>query len=73
MTILATLINFNGTDGSFPESDLLADAAGNLFGTTDTGGTNGDGTVFEIAKVDGIYASTPTTLVDFNGINGRVP
>ena len=59
--------------GVYPEAGLIADAAGNLFGTTGFGGTNGDGTVFEIAKVDGTYASTPTTLVSFNGINGITP
>jgi uncharacterized repeat protein (TIGR03803 family) len=73
MSILTTLLNFDGTNGSFPESDLLADSAGSLLGTTTTGGTNGDGTVFEIANIDGTYASTPTTLVNFNGINGASP
>lgn len=52
---------------------LLADAAGNLFGTTRYGGANGYGTVFEIAKAGGSYASTPITLVNFNGTNGELP
>ena len=52
---------------------LIADAAGDLFGTTEHGGANGDGTVFEIAKTAGGYASTPTTLVSFNGTNGAGP
>ena len=34
------------------------------------GGANDDGTVFEIAKTAHGYASTPTTLVSFNGDNG---
>ena len=40
-----------------------------------SGGANGDGTVFEIAKTGSGYASTPTTLVSFNGANGatRMP
>ena len=33
-----------------PDAGLIADANGDLFGTTDVGGANGDGTVFEIAK-----------------------
>ena len=37
------------------------------------GGANGDGTVFEIAKTAHGYASTPTTLVSFNGTNGAYP
>ena len=68
-----TLVNFNGTNGQFPEDGLIADTAGNLFGTTSSGGANGDGTVFEIAKTGGSYASTPTTLVSFNSTNGADP
>src|ERR1019366_6979488 len=66
-----TLVNFNGTNGNSPYAGLIADAAGDLFGTTQTGGANNDGTVFEIAKTGGSYASTPTTLVNFNGTNGN--
>ena len=128
MPTLTTLVSFNGTNGSEPSSGLVADSAGDLFGTTyvggatrlwhgvrdrqdrqrlrqhadhtgqlqrrrrgisvcqsdrrrrrgpvrhDTlGGANGDGTVFEIAKTASGYASTPTTLVSFNGANGAYP
>ena len=70
---LTTLVNFNGTNGADPFAGLIADAAGDLFGTTPGAGTNGDGTVFEIAKTGGSYASTPTTLVSFNGTDGAAP
>ena len=70
---LTTLVNFNYTDGATPINGLIADAHGDLFGTTDTGGANGDGTVFEIAKTASGYASTPTTLVSFNGTDGISP
>ena len=63
MPTLTTLVSFNGTNGSEPSSGLVADSAGDLFGTTYSGGTSGDGTVFEIAKTASGYASTPTTLV----------
>src|SRR6266404_3936923 len=59
------LVSFNGTNGADPEAGLIADANGNLFGTTASGGANGGGTVFEIAKIAGGYASTPTVLVSF--------
>jgi uncharacterized repeat protein (TIGR03803 family) len=36
------------TDGALPYSGLIQDAAGNLYGTTEFGGTNNTGTVFEI-------------------------
>ena len=68
-----TLASFNGTDGEGPFGGLIADANGNLFGVTAHGGANGLGTVFEIAKTSSGYASTPTTLVSFNGTDGAYP
>ena len=61
-----TLVSFNGTNGQHPVSNLIADAAGNLFGATSSGGANNLGTVFEILKTGGSYSSTPTVLVSFN-------
>ena len=53
---------------------LIADAHGDLFGTTASqAGRTTIGTVFEIAKTAHGYASTPTTLVSFNGTNGADP
>ena len=60
-----TLVSFNGINGALPFAGLLADAAGNLFGTTGGDGANNQGTVFEIVKTAGGYASTPTVLVSF--------
>jgi uncharacterized repeat protein (TIGR03803 family) len=68
-----TFVSFNEADGLLPEGSLIADANGDLFGTTEVGGANGEGTVFEIAKTAGAYASTPTTLVTFNGADGSIP
>ena len=51
---LETLYSFcalaNCADGQGPGSGLIFDTDGNLFGTTNGGGANGKGTVFEIAK-----------------------
>src|SRR5271155_4649881 len=55
----------NCADGSIPMAGLIADAHGNLFGTTYGGGAYGRGTVFEIPKTAGGYASTPTVLYSF--------
>ena len=44
------LVSFKGSDGASPKAGLIADAAGNLFGTTSGGGADQQGTVFEIAK-----------------------
>jgi uncharacterized repeat protein (TIGR03803 family) len=38
-----------GSDGEFPSSTLVLDRAGNLYGTTDAGGSGGLGTVFKVA------------------------
>jgi uncharacterized repeat protein (TIGR03803 family) len=48
-------------DGAFPQSDLIADDAGNLYGTTESGGTGRRGTVFKLdktGKVTVLYAFT---------------
>jgi uncharacterized repeat protein (TIGR03803 family) len=55
-----TLVSFNHTNGSLPFGSLIADAHGDLFGTTESGGVPpglADGTVFEIAKTANGYAN----------------
>ncbi len=47
---MTTLYNFTQAKGSYPVSGVLMDKKGNLFGTTQQGGTNNSGTVFEIQK-----------------------
>ncbi len=64
-TTPSTLVSFDGTDGANPVASLTADANGDLFGTTSAGGTNGDGTLYEITNTATGYATTPTTLVNF--------
>jgi uncharacterized repeat protein (TIGR03803 family) len=70
---LRTLVSFNGANGNQPIRSLVGDGNGNLFGTTNKGGANDLGTVFEIVKTFSGYAPTPTTLVSFNGVNGANP
>ena len=69
-----TLFNFNATTtGSGPDTNLVFDAAGNLYGTTAGGiGTSltSDGTIF---KLSGPNYQTLTTLVQFVGSNGNYP
>jgi uncharacterized repeat protein (TIGR03803 family) len=67
---LSTLVTFNGTNGADPRGRLIADASGNLYGTTFWGGANGSGTVFEVAND---VNHTLTTLATFNGANGAIP
>jgi uncharacterized repeat protein (TIGR03803 family) len=44
------LHEFQGSDGFWPSAALALDAEGNLYGTTDGGGTYNEGEVFEISK-----------------------
>jgi len=45
----STIYQFTcGNDGGFPESNLVLDSLGNLYGVTPIGGANGRGAVFEI-------------------------
>ena len=68
------LFSFNGTNGEGPESRLLFDGAGNLYGTTYDGGSSNLGTVFELTPPGaGQKAWTETVLCSFDGTNGSHP
>jgi uncharacterized repeat protein (TIGR03803 family) len=55
-----------GSDGNFPGyGRLIFDRAGNLYGTTEQGGANAMGTVFELASKNGAW--TETVLYSFTG------
>lgn len=64
------LVSFDGNTGGNPQAGLIMDADGNLFGTTNKGGATYSGTVFEVVKTNGVYASTATTVADFSGSEG---
>jgi len=63
------IYNFhNGSDGGDPEGGLVMDAAGNLYGTTGTGGSGGGGTVFELSPSGGGW--TFSVIASFSGYHG---
>ncbi len=64
-----TYASFNGVNGANPQAGVVFDSAGNLYGTTNYGGANNDGVVYEIAK----GSTTITDLASFNGTNGANP
>jgi uncharacterized repeat protein (TIGR03803 family) len=66
---LSTLASFVFPDGAHPDAGLIMDSSGNLYGTTQSQGAYGDGTVFEVAH----GSSTITLLAAFNGNNGSAP
>jgi uncharacterized repeat protein (TIGR03803 family) len=43
-----TLHTFSGPDGETPNGQLVLDSSGNLYGTTESGGTHGYGVIWEI-------------------------
>jgi len=46
------VLNFSGPDGAYPGfGDLNFDSAGHMYGTTAEGGTQANGTVFELTKL----------------------
>jgi uncharacterized repeat protein (TIGR03803 family) len=66
------LYNFGGGDGARPAAGLAIDDAGNLYGTTQSGGTNDIGTVFELVQnSDGSW--TETVIHSFGGDEGFDP
>jgi uncharacterized repeat protein (TIGR03803 family) len=56
------LYRFSGPDGANPQSAVVIDAKGNLYGTTPLGGAYGYGTVFQLAP-----NGTETVLHSFSG------
>ncbi len=66
---LTTIYHFTGgSDGGNPWGGLFLTADGNLYGTTQSGGTYGFGTVFRITP-----AGLITNQVEFDGYNGANP
>jgi uncharacterized repeat protein (TIGR03803 family) len=64
------LYMFTGNpDGGSPLSNLVEDAAGNLYGTTLYGGSSGKGIVFEVDTATG----AETVLHSFRGRDGAAP
>jgi uncharacterized repeat protein (TIGR03803 family) len=57
----------SSSDGNTPTADLI-DVAGTLYGTTNYGGSQGDGTVFEITT-----SGNENVLHTFTGSDGAVP
>lgn len=66
---LQTLAEFDRTNGGRPQSTLVADTSGNLYGTTEIGGESDVGTIFQIPMSGGPLV----TLASFDGNSGFQP
>ncbi|MGA2353189.1 MAG: choice-of-anchor tandem repeat GloVer-containing protein [Terriglobales bacterium] len=69
---LATVYSFcsqsNCTDGAYPTSGPIQGSDGNFYGTANTGGAYGYGTVYQLTQ-----SGTLTTLLSFDNTNGNGP
>jgi uncharacterized repeat protein (TIGR03803 family) len=68
-TVLYTFVD--SPDGAAPYDGVTFDAAGNMYGTTSTGGTNQRGTIFELSPSGSGW--TETILHSFAGADGLEP
>jgi uncharacterized repeat protein (TIGR03803 family) len=59
-------------DGKSPAANLVADASGNLYGTTSAGGATGNGVIFEMVRSGRTYKYKVLHSFDGNG-EGGVP
>jgi uncharacterized repeat protein (TIGR03803 family) len=66
----SVISNLIGIGASTPESGLIFDAVGNLYGTTAHGGEGGAGTVFELSPSGGGW--TGSILYSFQSFTGSV-
>ncbi len=61
----------SGLDGAHPLGGVIADAQGDLFGTTSEFGGDSEGTVFKLSRAGATY--TESTLHYFDDIDGEDP
>jgi uncharacterized repeat protein (TIGR03803 family) len=60
-----------GTDGSRPMSNVILDSRGNVYGTTEEGGSSNLGTVFELSPSGSGW--TESVIHSFSHIDGELP
>lgn len=70
-SVLYSFDGYNG-DGSRPTAGVVFDRMGNMYGTTQAGGANGLGAVFELTP-SGSGTWTESLLRSFSGIDGSTP
>jgi uncharacterized repeat protein (TIGR03803 family) len=60
--------DFDGTNGATPAGDLMEASNGILYGTTQDGGVNNEGTLFQY-----VIGGSVTKLFDFDFVTGSLP
>ncbi len=71
----SVIYSFTGmSDGGGPTGGVVVDSKGNLYGTTQSGGANFAGTVFEVSPNENeTWTQTVIHSFIFNGIDGSLP
>ncbi|HZK80083.1 MAG TPA: choice-of-anchor tandem repeat GloVer-containing protein, partial [Humisphaera sp.] len=65
-TNVTVIASFNGNNGNSPYGGVTLDSSGNIFGTTQSGGISGAGTVFEIVHGTNVI----NAIASFNTAGG---
>lgn len=63
----------NCADGFYPQAGVIFDSAGNLYGTTEYGGTDNNGTVFELQPSQSGWTESVLYSVIGGGVDGAYP
>lgn len=60
-----------GTDGSFPQANVLRDGKGNMYGTTSGGSDNGNGVVWKLdsKNVESTFYTPPASDLSYSQLN----
>ena len=67
------LYSFQGKDdGEFPYSGVIFDQAGDLYGTTCCGGSDGVGTVYEFTPSSGTFTTLYSNFGGYGGLDGNL-
>jgi uncharacterized repeat protein (TIGR03803 family) len=65
--------SFGGTDGGNPNSPIVFDNQGNIYGTTQFGGTSGYGAVFQLSPSSNQWTESIIHSFTYTGYDGSFP
>ena len=69
---MTVLYQFSGSDGANPQGDLSFDTEGNIYGTTQSGGSTNNGVIYKLTPSSGGWTETVLYSAQNNG-DGALP